>query len=649
MTPAPAGVFFAAPADASGRPGYNRAMSLASPPLLRRSPAPPAVWALRLAAALTAHLLLLAAAGLAGLAAYDLAYRGRIYPGVEVWGVDLSGLKPEQAAAALAGAVPYPAQPAFLLSDGQTTRTYTPADLGVSFDVAATALAAYQVGRQGDWPADWAARVQAWHDGVQLSPVLVWDEGRARAVFDALAAQTEVAVVEASLQADGTRVEATPGHIGRRLDVPALLSELRAPVLNAGKAAVALPFVETAPLILDASPQAEAARQLLGQPLQLTLAAPEAGDPGPWSLTPDQLAGLLRIRRVADGQGSARFELALDPAGLRQALTPLAEPLQREARDARYTFNDDTRQLEVIQPAVEARALDLDASVAAINAGVAAGAHSVPLAVTTTPPAIPGTLTAAELGITGLVSEQYTSFRGSSAERLNNIRVAAARFHGLLVPPGGTFSFAEAVGDISLDSGFAEALIIYGGRTIRGVGGGVCQVSTTLFRTVWFGGYPLVERNAHAYRVGYYEQRTASWEGPGLDAAVFTPLVDFKFTNDRPSWLLMETYFYPKAGQLVWKFYSTDDGRQVQVSGPEVDNVVPAPPPVYEENPELAAGEIKQVDYAADGADVTVRRTVTRDGVQLNADEPPLRTHYQPWRAVYQYGPGTSGIPTPTP
>ncbi|MGH2522524.1 MAG: G5 domain-containing protein, partial [Anaerolineales bacterium] len=103
------------------------------------------------------------------------------------------------------------------------------------------------------------------------------------------------------------------------------------------------------------------------------------------------------------------------------------------------------------------------------------------------------------------------------------------------------------------------------------------------------------------------------------------------------------------AGRITWKFYSTSDGRQVTVSSPEVQNVTPAPEPLYEEDPELPTGEIKQVDYAADGADVTVYRTITRDGAQVNTSEPPLVTHYQPWRAVYHYGPGTQGIPTPTP
>ena len=89
---------------------------------------------------------------------------------------------------------------------------------------------------------------------------------------------------------------------------------------------------------------------------------------------------------------------------------------------------------------------------------------------------------------------------------MQNIQIAASRFHGLLVPPGATFSMAQQIGDISLDNGYAEAPIIVGDRTINGVGGGVCQVSTTLFRTAFFAGFPIVDRTPHAYRVGYYEQ-----------------------------------------------------------------------------------------------------------------------------------------------
>jgi len=200
----------------------------------------------------------------------------------------------------------------------------------------------------------------------------------------------------------------------------------------------------------------------------------------------------------------------------------------------------------------------------------------------------------------------------------------------------------DAIGDISLNNGYAEALIIYNGKTITGVGGGVCQVSTTLFRTAYFGGYPIEERNAHAYRVYYYEQ-TADGTDPlmaGLDATVYFPLVDLKFRNDRPYWLLMETYFNPQDDSLKWKFYSGDDGRTVTWKNLGLRNVVPAPAPLIQENPDLPPGTCKQTDYAGDGADITVVRTVTRNGQQLTLDGNTINTHYQPWQAVYQYGPG---------
>src|SRR5690606_1667060 len=120
--------------------------------------------------------------------------------------------------------------------------------------------------------------------------------------------------------------------------------------------------------------------------------------------------------------------------------------------------------------------------------------------------------------------EHTTYFYGSSASRIQNIEAAAKSFHGVLVAPGEIFSMGDYISDISLENGFAEALIIYGGRTIKGVGGGVCQVSTTLFRTVFFAGFPVIERNPHAYRVSYYEltaSGSVNTDLAGLDAAVF--------------------------------------------------------------------------------------------------------------------------------
>jgi vancomycin resistance protein YoaR len=284
--------------------------------------------------------------------------------------------------------------------------------------------------------------------------------------------------------------------------------------------------------------------------------------------------------------------------------------------------------------------MDVDASVKAINESLLRGEHTVTLVVKEDQPKIPSTATGQELGITQLLWEETSYFYGSSNERIQNIQAAAARFHGVLVAPGETFSMGETMGDVSLENGFAEALIIYGGRTIKGVGGGVCQVSTTLFRTAFNAGFPIMERYSHAYRVSYYEQTSSGSVDPrlaGLDATVYFPLVDFKFRNDLPSWILMETYVNVSARTLTWKFYSTPDGRTVSWDTTGPVNVVSAPSAKFEENPDLKKNEMKQVDWAANGADVTVTRTVYRDGVVLFQDQ--ITTHYEPWQAVCEYGP----------
>ena len=213
---------------------------------------------------------------------------------------------------------------------------------------------------------------------------------------------------------------------------------------------------------------------------------------------------------------------------------------------------------------------------------------------------------------------------------MQNIETAASKFHGLLVAPGETFSMASAIGDITLDNGYAEALIIIGGQTIKGVGGGVCQVSTTLFRTAFFAGFPIVERYAHAYRVGYYEQDRRRPRLPslaGLDATVFVPMVDFKFANDTPYWLLMETYVNGYQPDLEVLFHLRWALRWNGTPAARPTSY-PRPSRSTAKTPTCKQGEIKQVDWAAEGADVTVNsHGLPRDGSVYFSDtiQYPLR------------------------
>jgi len=402
---------------------------------------------------------------------------------------------------------------------------------------------------------------------------------------------------------------------------------------------VELVIEETLPYILDAEEQAALAKRILSKPLVLTA---ENTPDSPWEFDQNTLAQNLRIERVIDADGN-RYQVGINSDFLRSFLNDISPKLKINPKDAHYIFNDDTGELDVIESAIIGRELNLESTIQTIQEQIVTdNSHEIPLVFEINKPFLTNDIKGSDLGITELVHEEISYFYGSSRDRVQNIIVASSKFHGVMVPPGATFSMAEALGDITLENGYAEALIIAGGQTIQGVGGGVCQVSTTLFRAAFFTGFPIVERYPHAYRVSYYEkvagnridQRLA-----GLDATVFVPIVDFKFTNDTTNWLLMETYVNPSYSSIVWKFYSTSDGREVNWSTTGVTNVIEAPKPKYIEKPDLKEGEIKQVDWAANGADVTVSRTVTRNGDVITSDT--IFTRYRPWQAVYEYGPGT--------
>jgi vancomycin resistance protein YoaR len=586
---------------------------------------------------------------LGSIAIYDLRNAGKIFPGVTTAGVDLSGLTQTQAAVLLAQRVDYPDRGQIVFKDGSTLWTATPRDLGLYLDNETTAKAAYQIGRQGNPLNRLIDQLQSWYSKTEISPLMMFDQRAAYQYLTGLALKVNRPIIEASLGVDGINVVAHSGQIGRTMDVDATLKSLDSQLRTLSDGIIPLVIHETPPVILDASAQADLARKMLSAPLTLSVPNSSKDDPGPWKLEPAKLASMLVIDRVSTA-GSAQYQVELDQEVLHNFLeNKIASSLERTPQDARFTFNDDTHKLELIQNAVIGRNLDIDATVQDINTQLGNGVHNIPLHVATTRPQVTDDATAKSLGIKELVSKETSYFYGSSPERIQNIEAASSRFHGVLVPPGSVFSMADVMGDVSLDNGYAEALIILGDRTIKGVGGGVCQVSTTLFRTAFFGGYPIVERHPHAYRVGYYEQTASGGHNDdlaGLDATVFVPLVDFKFKNDSSAWLLMETYVDASAHSLTWKFYSTSDGRKVDWDTSGLQNVVPAPDPLYEENPDLAKGKINQTDYAADGSDISITRTVTRNGKVI--DKYTATTHYLPWRAVYEYGPGTKNIPNPT-
>jgi vancomycin resistance protein YoaR len=556
-------------------------------------------------------------------------YTGKAFPGVQAAGVSLSGRTLENIESILSERLTYPTKGLIVFQDQQNLTITKPVDLGIHIDIPSMATNALSIGREGNLFKQFGEQFNAWFSGKVIHSIVVFDQQEAVDFLNQLALEVDRPKVEAHLSWEGMQVEARPGQIGRQLNIEATLAALDEPVTQMIDRQIDLVIEEVSPVILDVSPQADLIREILSEPLVL-----RAGEEDSWTIEPQELADMLHFN-IIQAEDGAEYQVTLDKNQFIVRLTPLSIELDRPAENARFIFNDDTKQLDLLRPEVVGRKLDIEETITSIQQNLYAGNHEVALVFEVLEPQVKRDATAEELGITEAVSVVSTYFYDSGSARVHNISTAAAAFHGLLVAPGETLSMAKVLGDISLDTGYSEALIIYGESTIEGVGGGVCQVSTTLFRAAFFGGYPIVERYPHAYRVGYYELGPNS-PGPGLDATVFIPIVDFKFTNDRSSWLLLETYIY--GNQLLWKFYSAADGRQVEWSKKET-NKTEAPDPLYKENPDLPKGEINQIEWQADGLDVTVDRTVIRDNQILYEDH--FVTNYQPWRAIFEYGPGT--------
>lgn len=241
--------------------------------------------------------------------------------------------------------------------------------------------------------------------------------------------------------------------------------------------------------------------------------------------------------------------------------------------------------------------------------------------------------TANSYGIKERIGRGYSEFSGSIPGRIHNVALAASRINGILIKPGETFSFVDAIGDISAATGYQSAYIIKDGRTVLGDGGGVCQVSSTLFRAAMDAGLPIVERHAHAYRVHYYEEGGFA---PGVDATVFSPSVDLKIKNDTLTHILIQAKPDTKNLTLEFELYGTKDGRKAELTNFKLWDQAAPPAPLYQEDPTLPKGTTKQVDWAAWGAKASFQYKVMRGAETLQ--DVTFYSNFQPWKAVYLTG-----------
>lgn len=324
------------------------------------------------------------------------------------------------------------------------------------------------------------------------------------------------------------------------------------------------------------------------------------------------------------------------PNVIANAIAPIEKQVKIDPVNAIFTYQNN--HVTTFKPSANGQDIDMarlqnqvEEKIPFVVASGKPQNFTIPVAVKTLYPKIT-TQSANKLGINELIGTGTSLFQGSIAGRIYNVELAANRISGALVAPSDTFSFAQTLGDVSSFTGYQQAYVIQNGKTVLGDGGGVCQVSTTLFRAALNAGLPIVERHAHAYRVEYYEE-----DGPpGIDATVYVPTVDLKFKNDTGHYILIQSIIDPSVLRLTFYIYGTSDGRQATLTTPIVTNIIPAPPPLYTDDPTLPTGVVKQTDFAAAGATVTFKRTVTRGSKTLISET--YTSAYQPWQAAYLRG-----------
>ena len=495
---------------------------------------------------------------------------------------------------------------------------------------------AFQIGRRGGILERLFTQWQAFNGGQTVWPEVVISEGAVRQAVSSAAAE----VRRPSRPAIEIGDLSLPPQAGLDVDVAGTAQLVMAQVADGRSGAVPLQTFSTAagPQVSSSESSGESAGGP-GMAAGLVLPPPVVLEHGPTGIAFALDSALLQ--RIMPG-GDPNF---LNEAALRLVVESWANQVSYPPQDARLRFNDATSTLAVLEASRPGQRLNIDLTVESVRQALVSEQRTGPLPIISIPPAVDSNRLN-ELGIRELIATGTTYFRGSSSTRVYNIEVAAEKFVGAVVPPGGVFSFNSTVEAVSGANGFEDSAIIWGDRTAVGVGGGVCQVSTTVFRAALEAGFPMLERHNHGYVVSWYGD-------PGFDATIYTPYVDFRFLNDTKAHLLIQPVVDTVEGVLSFRFYGTKPDREVVIGEAEYKDIKEPGDPIYQEDATLEAGQIKQVEWAKEGMTATVIRKVTENGTTR---EDRIVSVYRPWNAMFLYGPGTviPGVtdveePTPTP
>ncbi len=510
------------------------------------------------------------------------------------------------------------------------TWTASLAELGIKLDTEQYLMDISTYARTGDPFEDSTTILRQLLNRQDLYPTIAFTASETyRAFIETLAAQIELPEVNATLAANTGTITVTQDRDGNRMlrglaaaTIDQAFAHLTPPVVE-----ITLEQVPARVTTADVTPLIPQAEKWITDTVHLKYKLLD------WPIEPGLIQAWLS---TAYNETTGTVHLTTNSQAGRTMIQGWSETdLNRPPKDAIFELTD--AKVTKFEPSQNGIVLDAEVTLSNLDAALSSAADEAPIAVLVQEPEIK-TAEVNDMGITERVARGVSYFRGSSNARMTNIRNAANKMNGVIIEPHTEFSYNGTIGDVSTQNGFVVGLVIEKGRTVEGVGGGVCQPSTTMFRAALDGGYPITERFAHAYRVHYYEEGGPGFEvgAPGIDATVYAPGKDLRFLNDTDNHILILTDYDRDNYRLTIDLYSTPTGRVSTISEPRVFNITAAPAAEYYDVPDQPVGYVKQIDWAAGGADTEFSRTILfPDGTTTSET---FTSHYKAWSAKYERG-----------
>lgn len=547
---------------------------------------------------------------------YHLYYADKILARIQIGRVDVGGLTIDQAREKLQREYPHNVQ--FKVSTNKLSKDFDSNQIDFIYNYEHMLKEAYEIGRAKNFVFNLIDRFTLPLKGKFIMPEYSFDSGKLDLILATLKLEGTDKYFEPEFYLQDGKLLVREGKVGDDFDSIAASENVIAKVVDNDTSEYKIAIQTKTPELTvdDLESTRPNVENLLSRDVKLKY------NELSWEVSDEEMLGLINVSKK-DGAST----LDIDDLDLSLKLKIIATEVDRVASGQILDVKDGI--VSEFKPSLDGRELQLKDSITAIrNELFKDSTREVVLVVNT----VLAPDSDNDYGIKELLATGTSKFEGSIPSRIHNIGVASKKVSGVLVPPGEVFSFVKSVGNIDRNNGYKSAYVISGGRTVLGDGGGVCQVSTTLFRAAINAGFPILERNPHSYRVGYYEQDSE----PGLDAAIFVPSADLKFKNDSEHHILVLSTFDEAKRTLRYDIYGTKDGRNVEVSTPKVLSRRAPPATIYEDDPSLPKGKQVRVESPVAGASVEFTRKVTKDGAEILNDV--FKSNYRAWPAVYKVG-----------